>query len=131
MSSTGILEHLAEPDVLLEAEVMRRIEREAQCRVLQAAVEWGHLNDAAHFHPDTAIDGSEKLVRLGGEATPAVAEFAPAALAGRLGYSPYTARTLMADGLDLCHRLPRPGHECARSRRSPPTPGCWPARPAS
>ncbi|HET7683192.1 MAG TPA: DUF222 domain-containing protein [Marmoricola sp.] len=106
MSSTGILEHLAEPDVLLEAEVMRRIEREAQCRVLQAAVEWGHLNDAAHFHPDTAIDGSEKLVRLGGEATPAVAEFAPAALAGRLGYSPYTARTLMADGLDLCHRLP-------------------------
>jgi hypothetical protein len=103
----ALLEHLAEPDVLLQAEVMRRIEREAQCRVLLAAVEWAHLNDASHFSADTAIGGSEKLVRLGGEGTPSVAEFAPAALAGRLEYTPYTTRTLMADGLDLCHRLPQ------------------------
>ena len=39
--------------------------------------------------------------------TPLVAEFSPATLGGRLGISTYAARDLMADALDLTHRLPR------------------------
>lgn len=105
--TAALLEHLQQPDPLLEAEVLRKAEREAQCRILLAAVDWARLNDAAHFDPASSGDGSEQLIRIGGEGTPLIGEFAPAALAGRLGYSPHTARMLMADALDLAHRLPR------------------------
>ena len=36
-----------------------------------------------------------------------VAEFSPATLAARLGLSTHGGRDLMADALDLAHRLPR------------------------
>ncbi len=46
-------------------------------------------------------------MRLGGEGTPLVAEFAPAVLAARLGLSAYAGGRLVADVLDLEHRLPQ------------------------
>jgi hypothetical protein len=67
---------------------------------------WARVNGVDHFHRDTAIDGSEKLVRFGGEGTPVVAEFAPAAVGLQLGISPYTASMRMAEALDLEFRLP-------------------------
>ncbi|MGH3500814.1 MAG: DUF222 domain-containing protein, partial [Nocardioidaceae bacterium] len=48
----------------------------------------------------------ERLVSLGGEGTPEVAEFAPAELATELGISDGAGRHLVADALDLRHRLP-------------------------
>ena len=44
---------------------------------------------------------------LGGDGTPEVCEFAAAALGARIGRSPYAAARLMADALDLHHRLTR------------------------
>ena len=43
---------------------------------------------------------------LGGAGTPAVAAFTPEPLAVALGCSPASASTLLADALDLHHRLP-------------------------
>jgi hypothetical protein len=54
-----------------------------------------------------ALPGMERPVRLGGTGTPLVAEFAAADVAGELEISPFTARSLIADGLDLRHRHPR------------------------
>ncbi len=71
---------------------------------------------AAHFadlhHPDKdavpadMLPGSEQARRLGGAGTPLVMEFAAAELGARMGKSPYAGRSLMADALDVRHRLP-------------------------
>ena len=53
------------------------------------------------------LPGRERAVRLGGEGTPLVAEFAPAVLAARMGLSAYAGGRLVADVLDLDHRLPQ------------------------
>lgn len=45
-------------------------------------------------------------MQLGGEGTPLVAEFAPAVLAARMELSAYAGGRLVADVLDLEHRLP-------------------------
>ena len=52
------------------------------------------------------LPGRERAVRLGGEGTPLVAEFAPAVLAARMGLSAYAGGRLVADTLDLEYRLP-------------------------
>src|SRR4051794_17122605 len=73
---------------------------------------------AAHFadlhHPDSradrggrALPGMEQAKRLGGAGTPKVWEFAAAEFAARIGKSPYAGRALVADALDVRHRLPR------------------------
>jgi len=50
--------------------------------------------------------GREVLARPGGEGTPLVAEFAPAELGAVIGVSVLSAGSLIADALDLRHRLP-------------------------
>ncbi len=50
--------------------------------------------------------GRELLAQPGGEGTPGVAEFAPAELGVVLGVSVAAAGSLIADALDLRHRLP-------------------------
>ncbi|GAB3788754.1 HNH endonuclease signature motif containing protein [Nocardioides ungokensis] len=81
------------------------------------------LRAAAHWcvlHPATAetgtatwggasllggdLDGDESL---GGDGTPAVSAFAPEPLAAVLGVATITGMKLIADALDLQHRLPR------------------------
>ncbi|MGH3503862.1 MAG: DUF222 domain-containing protein, partial [Nocardioidaceae bacterium] len=52
------------------------------------------------------VQGAERLVQLGGDGTPAVAEFAPAEVGPELGITSYAATRLIADALDLRHRLP-------------------------
>lgn len=51
--------------------------------------------------------GRERPVRLGGKGTPLVWEFAVAEAAAELGMTTWSARRLMADALDVRHRLPR------------------------
>ncbi len=52
------------------------------------------------------LPGLERAVRVGGVGTPPVAEFAWAELGARLQISPWSARQLVADALDVRHRLP-------------------------
>jgi hypothetical protein len=96
--------------VLEDQEVAaRRAERDK----LRLAAQWCVL------HPATAdtgvatwegpglpgvLDADESL---GGAGTPAVSAFAPEPLAAELGISPQAGMALIADALDLQHRLPR------------------------
>ncbi len=86
-----------------------RAERAAGCRLLELAALWADHHPAGgilHRFTDLAVAGEESA-RFGGDGTPEVAEFAPAELGVEIGVSPGQARMLIADALDLRHRLPR------------------------
>ena len=76
----------------------------AETRRLQIAAHWADL------HPGDAVvesrlPGTQHPVRLGGEGTPTVADFAPAELGCVLRISDGSAARLIGDALDLRHRL--------------------------
>lgn len=78
----------------------------AEVAELDAAVEWAAL------HPVSRSDvlessGGERTMSLAGEGAPCIAEFAIAELALRLDVSTETGRHLIADALELAHRLPQ------------------------
>lgn len=101
---------LAEGALLSEATEVEAVLREAEVHKLRVAYQW------AVAHP--ALDACEAsegpvlpdvLTRpetLGGDGTPLVAAFTPEPLAVALGCSPASASCLLADTLDLHHRLP-------------------------
>jgi Domain of unknown function (DUF222) len=77
----------------------------AETRRLQIAAHWADL------HPGEAVaqsrlPGVERRVRLGGEGTPTVGDFAAAELGCVLRMSDGAASRLIGDALDLRHRLP-------------------------
>ncbi len=85
----------------------RAVAERAEVVVLQAAAHWADLHGDLDTDPDgRALPGMEELIQLGGDGTPKVAEFAPAELGAELSMSPFAARQLIADALDLRHRLP-------------------------
>lgn len=76
----------------------------AEIRRLQLAAHWADL------HPGDAVTksrlpGTERPVRLGGDGTPTVGDFAAAELGCALRISDGAAAKLIADALDLRHRL--------------------------
>ncbi len=77
----------------------------AETRRLQIAAHWADL------HPGEAVvesrlPGTEHPIRLGGEGTPTVGDFAAAELGCVLRMSDGSAARLIGDALDLRHRLP-------------------------
>jgi len=84
--------------------------RVADRDLLVAAVAWAEAHPAP---PDERLVGepddwsTEQAVPLAGRGAPEVAEFAAVELGAALGWSLPAARSLMGDGLDLKHRLPR------------------------
>jgi len=66
-----------------------------------------------------ALPGAGRLVRFGGEGTPATCEFCPAELGAEMGMSPEAAAMLLGDALDLRHRLPMAVPEAAGAVRLP------------
>lgn len=75
--------------------------------ILKAAVQHASLHHRDTLDPaESRRPGRERARRLGGAGTPEVTEFAAAELGARLGVSTVSAGMLMADGLDLRHRLP-------------------------
>jgi hypothetical protein len=77
----------------------------AETRRLQIAAHWADL------HPgdgvlESRLSGTEHPVRLGGDGTPTVGDFASAELGCVLRMSDGSAARLIADALDLRHRLP-------------------------
>ncbi len=67
-----------------------------------------HQVDSRPTHPDVVRDpdGTERDIRLGGDGTPRVREFAATELGVLLGTTTHAARALMRDVLDLRHRHP-------------------------
>ena len=99
LDPAGVLEAAAEAE---------QTERRAAFRKLQLAAHWADL------HPATADTGVETFggaalladESLGGDGTPLVAAFTPEPFALALGMSPSAGAQLIADALDLRHRLP-------------------------
>jgi hypothetical protein len=95
--------------VLEAAAQAEQAERRASFRKLQLAAHWADLHPAT---ADTGVEtfgGAAALMAdesLGGDGTPAVAAFTPEPFALALGMSPSAGAQLIADALDLRHRLP-------------------------
>jgi hypothetical protein len=89
---------------LAAAEANEHILIAAEIRRLQLAGHWAdlHSGDAV---TQSRIPGSERPVRLGGDGTPTVGDFAAAELGCVLHISDGAAAKLIADALDLRHRL--------------------------
>jgi hypothetical protein len=101
-----VLDDLAGGELLDEVARLHRAREQASAQILVAATEWAYQHSEQRFDLGLVNRGGERFVRLGGEGTPRVAEFAPAVLGARLQLSPYAAARLIAEALDLKHRLP-------------------------
>lgn len=92
------------------ADVLGRVEwaladrRAAMLDELDLALAWADLHGD---EPAVRVAGGEQLVRLGGEGTPLVADLALEELAVARQEHVLSTRSVMADVLDLRHRLPR------------------------
>jgi hypothetical protein len=82
-----------------QGELMR-----AECRTLQLVCAWAdlHTKEPGEYSPLL-----ERAKFYGGVGTPEISEFCVAELAALQGIGMMTAQMLMADALDLRHRLPR------------------------
>ena len=77
----------------------------AETRRLQIAAHWADCRPGDAV-PVSRLPGTERPAQLGGDGTPTVADFAPAELGCVLRMSDGSASRLIADALDLRHRLP-------------------------
>ena len=73
---------------------------------LVLAAQWADLHPAESLEPRPVLAGMERPRRFGGFGTPEAGEFCAAELAVLTGRSVGAAATLIADALDLRHRLP-------------------------
>jgi len=79
---------------------------QTECQLIELAAHWSDLHHPdSHAPTERTLPGAERGRVLGGEGTPEVLEFAAAELSSCLHTSIGSARALMADGLDLRHRL--------------------------
>jgi hypothetical protein len=76
----------------------------AETRRLQIAAHWADLHPGEAV-PVGRLPGTEHAVRLGGEGTPTIGDFAAAELGCVLRISDGSASRLIGDALDLRHRL--------------------------
>ena len=83
---------------------------EVEARQFVLAAQWADLHPGESVGSGGSgivLPGTERARRYGGEGTPWAGEFAAAELGVLLGRSHVAAATLMADALDVRHRLPR------------------------
>jgi hypothetical protein len=96
--------------VLTSARRARASANAAEAQVLADAVAWAHLHvvedveDAATWMAGRGMDTG---IPIAGEGAPLVSEFAVAEFATALGLSAGSGRNLVAQALELAHRLPR------------------------
>jgi hypothetical protein len=103
--------HGGGPDAAMTLSLVARARRLVvglECQQLELAAHWCDLH---HPHSQASIErtlpGADRGRELGGEGTPEVLEFAAAELSTCLHTSIGSARALMADAVDLRHRLPQ------------------------
>ncbi len=115
------LADLTEHGLLDQVDALHQRQLETGVRLLRLVAEFAHQHGQGTVDPEQATrPGREHVVRLGGDGTPLVAEFAPAVLAARIGLSTHAGGRLVADVLDLTHRLPALGPgPSPRDRRRP------------
>jgi hypothetical protein len=94
------LEDLGERELLDTATGLRRARRLAEVDEMRVAAQWA----VVHGQPR---DERDPMSQPGGDGTPAVREYCLAELAMAQESHALTARALIADTLDLIHRLPR------------------------
>jgi len=93
--------------ILAFAVEQRAVADRGEVNVLVAAADFADMHGFVGGAPFGGYGhGTERMVRLGGEGTPEVAEFAAAEFGAELKMSTYAAEQLMAAALDLQHRLP-------------------------
>lgn len=102
------VDELGEAGVLDRLDVLHERQRRAEAEVLRLAVQFAVLHDEDTLDPvSVGLDGREQVVRYGGAGTPLVTEFCSAEFGARLQLTPWAARRLIGDALDLHHRLPQ------------------------
>ena len=110
MAGTAELSQMGDDELLEFGEEQERAARVAECNKILLAQAWAAAHPGRLVLPvdqdDPAGAGRERARQLGAEGTPTVAEFAPAALGPRLRISAHAAARLMADAIDIRHRLP-------------------------
>ena len=101
-----------------EWNVVETLDAVDACHAARVEADAALFELAAHFadlHPGEGLPrereqgglpGRERAVRIGGEGTPRIAEFAYAELGARMGMGTWAARRYVADALDVRHRLP-------------------------
>jgi cell division septum initiation protein DivIVA len=103
--------NLTPTEVIDRVRAARKAQQQAAVEEIELALEWARLHPCpvnetpAHWGEADLHD--EGLVPLAGQGAPWVAEFAPVDLAAALGISQDAGRQLIADALELAHRLPR------------------------
>ena len=94
-------------DTLDAVSRLHAVRADADAGLFELAAVFADQHAGASLPADgAALPGLERSVRVGGAGTPEVAEFAFAELGARMQMSPFSARRLVADALDVRHRLP-------------------------
>ena len=94
-------------DTLEEVSRLHAVRRDADAALFELAATFADQHAGDALVPATSsLPGGERSVQVGGAGTPRVAEFAYAELGARMQMSPVSARRLVADALDVRHRLP-------------------------
>ncbi|WP_310961942.1 hypothetical protein [Nocardioides terrisoli] len=103
------LADLGAREVLLAVEANRAEQMQAEADLLALAAHWCDLHGEVRYDDERRVrcDGDAELVGIGGKGTPWVEEFCAAEFGAMRHQHPTAARNLMADSLDLRHRLPR------------------------
>ncbi|MDH2415499.1 hypothetical protein [Nocardioides sp. CER19] len=91
-------------DVLARAEWALKDRRQAMLEEYDLALAWADLHGEP---PAVEVEGGDRLVRLGGLGTPLVRDLCLEELAVARSEHVHATRSLLADLLDLRHRLPR------------------------
>ena len=90
-------------DVLAAVQAERATADQAEVRILQLALDWA----AMHEIDPASLFKSERPILLAGTGTPEVGEYCVPEFAAALHISTDAGRCLIADAIELAHRLPR------------------------
>ena len=107
ISGTSTLDAAA---VLAAARAARKAENTAAAQVLEQAVEWARLHEVTDLDDAATIwagRGVDTGIPIAGEGAPLIGEFAVAEFATALGMTAESGRNLVAQAIELAHRLPR------------------------
>ena len=102
--SSGALAELDAVQLAAEVTDNQAVLRRAECRVLELACAWAdvHSREPGDYSPLV-----ERARFNGGQGTPPLEEFCVAEFGALHGIGTMAAQLLIADALDLRHRLPR------------------------
>lgn len=107
MFESALITALGGEEVLTFVAEQHDVRVASEIAIFVAAAHFADVNNGDALDTDgQVLPGMEQARRLGGPGTPRVREFAAARLGVQLDVSPAAASYLMADALDVRHRLP-------------------------